>query len=83
MKTFLITLLLLAVTSVHAETGVLFPSNHALLLIQGPDSEAKALFDSMNVAAISKNKILKKEINLTTTLGPMGDSVFNLICKYA
>lgn len=83
MKTFLITSLLFAISSVHAETGVLFPSNQALLMIQGPDSEAKALFDSMNVTAISENGLLKKEINLTTSFGPTGDPVFNLICKYA
>jgi hypothetical protein len=83
MKAFLITLLLFAIAPVHAETGILFPPNQALLIIQGPDSEAKELFDSINVTAIPEAGLLKKEINLNTTLGPVGEPVFNLICKYS
>lgn len=82
MKAHLIFLILFVIRSAYAETGVLFPSNQAILIIQGLDSDAKTLFEAMNVTATKKSGTLKKEVNLTTSLGPLGDSVFKLTCKY-
>jgi hypothetical protein len=83
MKLILALGMLFIMTAANAETNILFPSNRAILIIQGHNADAKMLFDSMNVPVKDEAGIQKKEIEFTSISGPAGDTVFNLRCNYS
>lgn len=73
-------LILVCLFSLNAGAAVhaLFPSGNATLIIQGSDSDANALFDSMNVVPVDDGKRLSKHVSYQTMFA---SSVFDLTCN--
>jgi hypothetical protein len=78
MKVSFLILLFLFSTYAKAEVFALFPGENATLIIQGNDSDAISLFNSMNVEPANNGSILSKHISFETMFAR---PVFDLACK--
>lgn len=61
----------------YAETAALFPGQDAVVLIQGPNADALALYDAMDVEPAESSGYFKKEIEYSL----MAKQVFALSCQ--
>lgn len=78
MKNLFLILMCLFSTYAKAEVLALFTNDNATLVIQGNDSDANALFDSMNVESTDNGGVLSKHISYETRYAR---PVFDLTCN--
>jgi len=71
---------LLSSSVVLADTAVLFMGNDGVVLVQGKDSDAKLIYESMNVEPTGSNGKLTKEITVNSV---ESEPIFSLSCATA